>query len=249
MPIKMLFYLLRLFNQGMITKDGAKMSKSKGNVVSPDELVSKYGCDSLRMYELFVGPPEVDSEWDDSGIDGTFRYLNKVWKFIQEYKDKLIEPSKELIKLRHKMIYEITNRLESLTMNTVISGFMEFTNKIIAEAKKLNGVDKETLETIVILLSPFTPHLSEELWQSLGNTESVFKNTWCKYDENMLKDDTVEIAIQINGKLRETLEIDINANKEDILAMAKEKIADKLEGLNIIKEIYVPGKIVNIVAK
>lgn len=240
---------LRLFNQGMITKDGAKMSKSKGNVVSPDELVSKYGCDSLRMYELFVGPPEVDSEWDDSGIDGTFRYLNKVWKFVQEYKDKLIEPSKELTKLRHKMIYEITNRLESLTMNTVISGFMEFTNKIIAEAKKLNGVDKETLETIVILLSPFTPHLSEELWQSLGNTESVFKNAWCKYDENMLKDDTVEIAIQINGKLRETLEIDINANKEDILAMAKEKIADKLEGLNIIKEIYVPGKIVNIVAK
>ncbi|MDE6357587.1 MAG: leucine--tRNA ligase, partial [Eubacteriales bacterium] len=171
---------LRLFNQGMITKDGAKMSKSKGNVVSPDDLVQKYGCDSLRMYELFVGPPEIDSEWDDSGIDGTFRYLNKVWKFVIEYKDKLIEPTKELTKLRHKMIYEITNRLEALTMNTVISGFMEFTNKIVAEAKNVGGVDKETLETIVILLAPFTPHLSEELWQILGHNESVFKNTWCK---------------------------------------------------------------------
>ena len=240
---------LRLFNQGMITKDGAKMSKSKGNVVSPDELVEKYGCDSLRMYELFVGPPEIDSEWDDSGIDGTYRYLNKVWKFVQEYKDKLIEPTKELLKLRHKMIYEITNRLEGLTMNTVISGFMEFTNKIIAEAKKLNGVDIETLETICILLAPFTPHLSEELWESLGNKNSVFKNTWCKYDESMLKDDTVEIAIQINGKMKDTLEIDVNANKEDVLAMAKERLAEKLDGLNIVKEIYVPAKIVNIVAK
>ncbi len=210
---------LRLFNQGMITKDGAKMSKSKGNVVSPDELVSKYGCDSLRMYELFVGPPEVDSEWDDSGIDGTFRYLNKVWKFIQEYKDKLIEPSKELIKLRHKMIYEITNRLEALTMNTVISGFMEFTNKIIAEAKNVGGVDKETLETIVILLAPFTPHLSEELWQMLGHNESVFKNSWCKYDENQMKEDTIEIAIQINGKVKDNLEISPDANKDAVLSI------------------------------
>lgn len=240
---------LRLFNQGMITKDGAKMSKSKGNVVSPDELVEKYGCDSLRMYELFVGPPEVDSEWDDSGIDGTFRYLNKVWKFVQEYKDKITEPSKEILKLRHKMIYEITNRLEALTMNTVISGFMEFTNKIITEAKKINGIDKETLETIIILLAPFTPHLSEELWSILGNKESVFKNTWCEYDENMLKDDTVQIAIQINGKLRETLDIDINLAKDEVISKAKEKISDKLEGLNIVKEIYVPNKIVNIVAK
>ena len=136
---------LHLFNQGMITKDGAKMSKSKGNVVSPDELVEKYGCDSLRLYELFVGPPEIDCEWDDSGIDGTFRYLNKVWKFVDEYKDKIVEPSDEMVKLRHKMVYEITNRLEALTLNTVVSGFMEFTNKIVAEAKNIGGVDRGTL--------------------------------------------------------------------------------------------------------
>ncbi len=240
---------LHLFNQGMITKDGAKMSKSKGNVVSPDELVEKYGCDSLRLYELFVGPPEIDCEWDDSGIDGTFRYLNKLWKFVFEYKDKIKEPSEDMIKLRHKMIYEITNRLEALTLNTVVSGFMEFTNKIIAEAKKIDGVDKETLETMVILLSPFTPHICEELWQILGNTESVFKNSWCTYDEEKMKDSTIEIAVQINGKVKGSIKIEADAKKDDVLALAKDSIADKLEGLNVVKEIYVPNKIVNIVAK
>ena len=240
---------LHLFNQGMITKDGAKMSKSKGNVVSPDELVEKYGCDSLRLYELFVGPPEIDCEWDDSGIDGTFRYLNKVWKFVDEYKDKIVEPSDEMVKLRHKMVYEITNRLEALTLNTVVSGFMEFTNKIVAEAKNIGGVDRDTLETIITLLAPFTPHICEELWQMVGNTESVFKNKWCTYDEQKMKDSTIEIALQINGKVKGSLKIEADANKDNVLALAKESLSDKLEGLNIIKEIYVPGRIVNIVAK
>ena len=240
---------LHLFNQGMITKDGAKMSKSKGNVVSPDELVEKYGCDSLRLYELFVGPPEIDSEWDDSGIDGTFRYLNKVWKFIYEYKDKIVEPSDEMVKLRHKMVYEITSRLEALTLNTVVSGFMEFTNKIIAEAKNMGGVDRDTLETMIILLSPFTPHICEELWQILGHSESVFKNSWCSYDEEKMKDSRVEIALQINGKVKGSLAINVDINKDEVLALAKQNLSDKLEGLNIVKEIYVPGRIVNIVAK
>ena len=240
---------LRLFNQGMITKDGAKMSKSKGNVVSPDELVEKYGCDSLRLYELFVGPPEIDCEWDDSGIDGTFRYLNKVWKFFDEYKDKIVEPSEEMLKLRHKMIYEITNRLEALSLNTVVSGFMEYTNKIVAEAKKINGVDKETLETIAILLAPFTPHIAEELWEMLGHSESVFTNKWCEYDEEKMKDSNIEIALQINGKVKDSLCIKADSEKDEVLSLAKDKLKDKLEGLNIVKEIYVPNRIVNIVAK
>ncbi|WP_317368162.1 leucine--tRNA ligase [uncultured Tyzzerella sp.] len=240
---------LHLFNQGMITKDGAKMSKSKGNVVSPDELVEKYGCDSLRLYELFVGPPEIDCEWDDSGIDGTFRYLNKVWKFVDEYKDKIVEPSDEMVKLRHKMVYEITNRLEALTLNTVVSGFMEFTNKIVAEAKNIGGVDKDTLETIITLLAPFTPHICEELWQMIGYTESVFKNKWCTYDEEKMKDSTIEIALQINGKLKGSLKIEADANKEDVLALAKESLSDKLDGFTIVKEVYVPNRIVNIVVK
>lgn len=240
---------LRLFNQGMINKDGAKMSKSKGNVVSPDELVSKYGCDSLRMYELFVGPPEVDSEWDDSGIDGVFRYLNKTWKFIDEYKNKTIKPTKETEFIKNKMIYEITNRLEALTLNTVVSGFMEYTNKIIAAAKELNGIDKDTLNTLVVLLAPFTPHIAEEFWQILGNNESVFKQKWPEYDENKMKEDSIEIAIQMNGKFRDNIKIPVDSEKDFVISSAKEKIASKLTDMNIIKEIYVPNKIVNLVVK
>ena len=239
----------RLFNQGMITKDGAKMSKNKGNVVSPDETVENYGCDSLRMYELFIGPPELDSEWDDNGIDGVFRYLNKVWKFVNEYKDKLIEkPTAEMEFVKNKLTCEITKRLEALTLNTVVSGFMEYTNKMIAVAKAAGGIDKDSLETLTLLLAPFTPHISEEMWQLLGHDTSVFTHGWPKYDESKLKEETVNIAVQINGKVKVQLSVDPNADKDAVLAAAKAALGDKLSG-NIVKEIYVPGRIVNIVVK
>ena len=151
------------------------MSKSKGNVVSPDDLVRDYGCDSLRMYELFVGPPELDAEWDDRGIDGVYRFITRFWKLVTENKDKDVKPTKEMLKVRHTMVHTITQRLESFSLNTVVSGFMEFNNKMIELAKREGGIDKETLETAVILLAPFTPHLSEELWEQLGHTESVLK--------------------------------------------------------------------------
>ena len=239
----------RLFNQGMITKDGAKMSKNKGNVVSPDETVENYGCDSLRMYELFIGPPELDSEWDDNGIDGVFRYLNKVWKFVNEYKDKLIEkPTAEMEFVKNKLTCEITKRLEALTLNTVVSGFMEYTNKMIAVAKAAGGIDKDSLETLTLLLAPFTPHISEEMWQLLGHDTSVFTHGWPKYDESKLNEETVNIAVQINGKVKVQLSVDPNADKDAVLAAAKAALGDKLSG-NIVKEIYVPGRIVNIVVK
>ncbi len=239
----------RLFNQGMITKDGAKMSKNKGNVVSPDETVENYGCDSLRMYELFIGPPELDSEWDDNGIDGVFRYLNKVWKFVNEYKDKLVEkPTAEMEFVKNKLTCEITKRLEALTLNTVVSGFMEYTNKMIAVAKAADGIDKDSLETLTLLLAPFTPHISEEMWQLLGHDTSVFTHGWPKYDESKLKEETVNIAVQINGKVKVQLSVDPSADKDTVLAAAKAALGDKLSG-NIVKEIYVPGRIVNIVVK
>ncbi|MGN1319426.1 MAG: leucine--tRNA ligase [Lachnospirales bacterium] len=238
----------RLFNQGMITKDGAKMSKNKGNVVSPDETVEAYGCDSLRMYELFIGPPELDSEWDDNGIDGVFRYLNKVWKFVDEYKDKIIEPTKELEQAKHKMIYEITTRLEALTLNTVISGFMEFTNKLVNVAKECGGVDKDSLDSLAVLLSPFAPHIAEELWEVLGHKESVFKQTWPKYDEDKLKEDTINIAVQVNGKVKANITVAADADKDTVLNTAKEALGNKING-TIVKEIYVPGRICNIVVK
>ena len=126
---------IRLFNQGMIGKDGAKMSKSKGNVVSPDDLIKDYGCDSLRMYELFVGPPELDSEWDDRGIDGVYRFINRFFKLVMENKDKTVKASEEMIKLRNRFVHDITTRVESFSLNTVVSGFMEYNNKMIDISK------------------------------------------------------------------------------------------------------------------
>ncbi len=238
----------KLFNQGMITgKNGIKMSKSKGNVVSPDDLVRDYGCDSLRIYELFVGPPELDSEWDDKGIEGVNRFLKRFWKLTLDNKDKEVEATPELIKVRHKLIHDITNRLESFSLNTVISGFMEYNNKLIELSKK-GGVDKETLEDYTILLAPFAPHIAEELWEQLGHTDSVFHAKWPEYDEEAMKDDEIEIPVQINGKTKCTIFIEPEGEKDAILKKAKEALGDKING-TIRKEIYVPGRIVNLVVK
>ncbi|MFA9465599.1 MAG: leucine--tRNA ligase [Velocimicrobium sp.] len=239
----------KLFNQGMINgKNGIKMSKSKGNVVSPDDLVKDYGCDALRLYELFVGPPELDSEWDDRGIDGVYRFLNRFWNLVQESKAANKAETKESVKLRHKMIYDITTRLENFSLNTVISGFMEYNNKFIEITKKEGGIDKKTLETAVILLAPFAPHVASELFEVLGNTTSVFDESWPEYSIEAMKDDEIELAVQINGKTKITVTVAADETKEIILEAAKEAVRDKLTG-TIVKEIYVPGRIVNIVMK
>ena len=153
-----------------------------------------------------------------------------------------------MIKLRHKMVYDITSRLESFSLNTVISGFMEYNNKFIEVAKKEGGIDKETLETIAVLVSPFAPHFAEEMWEQLGHNETVFKAGWPTYDENEMKDDEIEIPVQINGKTKAVISISAEATKDEAIAAGKEAVADKLTG-NVIKEIYVPKKIVNIVMK
>ena len=239
----------KLFNQGMITgKNGIKMSKSKGNVVSPDDLVRDYGCDSLRLYELFVGPPELDAEWDDIGIDGVYRFLNRFWKLAMDSKDADVAETKEMVKLRHKLVYDVTQRLESFSLNTVISGFMEYNNKLIDMAKKTGGIDRKTIETFIQLLAPFAPHVAEELWQEYGHEDSVFHTQWPEADEEAMKDDEIEIPVQINGKTRAVISISAEASKEEAIAAGKEAIADKLTG-NVIKEIYVPKKIINIVMK
>ena len=238
----------KLFNQGMITgKNGIKMSKSKGNVVSPDDLVRDYGCDSLRLYELFVGPPELDSEWDERGIDGVYRFINRFYQLVMNNKDLNAPETGELVKIRNKMIYDITTRLENFSLNTVVSGFMEYNNKL-NDLAKTQGIDKETLKTAVVLLAPFIPHVSAELWEELGETGSVFDAGWPVCDEEAMKDNEIEIAVQINGKTKGTVLIAIDESKDSAISKGKEAIADKLTG-NIIKEIYVPGKIINIVMK
>lgn len=233
----------------MIGKNGAKMSKSKGNVVSPDDLVRDYGCDSLRMYELFVGPPELDAEWDDRGIDGVHRFLSRFWTLVEDNADKNFNETDEMVKLRHKMVYDITNRLENFSLNTVVSGFMEYTNKLVDLTKKQGGIDKETMETIVTLLSPFAPHVAEELWEVLGHNQSIFESTqWPSFDEEKMKDNEIEMAVQVNGKVKAKVTLSVDETKESALAKAKEALGDKLP-TNVVKEIYVPGKIINIVGK
>ena len=239
----------KLFNQGMITgKNGIKMSKSKGNVVSPDDLVRDYGCDALRMYELFVGPPELDAEWDDRGIEGVSKFSKRFYNLVLDNKDKDVKETKEMLKLRHKLVYDIETRFNQFSLNTVISGFMEYNNKLSELAKKEGGIDKETLKTFVILLAPFAPHLGEELWRELGGTDSVFHATWPECDEEAMKDDEIEIAVQINGKTRGVIMVPAEISKEEAIAAGKEAVKDKLTG-TIVKEIYVPRKIVNIVQK
>ena len=240
----------KLFNQGMITgKNGIKMSKSKGNVVSPDDLVRDYGCDSLRMYELFVGPPELDAEWDDRGIDGVSKFLKRFWNLALDSIEKDVPATKEMVKVRHKLVYDITQRLESFSLNTVISKFMEYNNKLIELSKNAGGaVDKETIETMTILLAPFVPHVSEEIWEKLGHEDSVFHAQWPEHDEEAMKDDEVEVPVQINGKTRVVISISADSSKEDALAKGREALEGKLTG-NVIKEIYVPKKIINFVMK
>lgn len=240
----------KLFNQGMITgKNGIKMSKSKGNVVSPDDLVRDYGCDSLRIYEMFVGPPELDSEWDERGIDGVYRFITKFWKLAVNSIEADVKATNEMVKLRHQMIHTITRRLEDFSLNTVVSGFMEYNNKFNEIAKKEGGVDKETIETFVTLLSPFAPHIAEELWEMLGKEGSVFENNkWPEADEDLMKDDEIQVPVQINGKTKVVISVPADISKDDAIAQGREALGDKLTG-NIIKEIYVPGRIINIVAK
>lgn len=238
----------KLFNQGMINgSDGQKMSKSKGNVVSPDDLVRDYGCDALRMYELFVGPPELDADWDDRGIEGVSRFLNKFYKLVMDNKDKNVEADRELLRVRANLISDIEQRFNSFSLNTVIAGFMEYNNKL-NELSKKNGVDKETLKAFTILLAPFAPHIGEELWEELGGQGSVFHAEWPTFDESHKEVDTIEVPVQINGKTKLVIELDANVSKEDAIEAGKKALSEagKLEG-TIRKEIYVPKKIINIV--
>lgn len=235
----------RLFHQGLITKDGAKMSKSKGNVVNPDEYIAKHGSDILRMYLMFVGPFADGGDWSDTGITGVLRFRDKFWRMINtESVDKL---DKEVESKLHKTIDKITTDIQILQYNTCISALMEFTN--LATGK---GLTDEAKKTITTLIAPFAPHMAEEIWREvLGHEESLFVagKVWPIADESLLVDDVVTLGIQVNGKLRGEVELAIDEAKDSALAKAREVIATSLEGKEIVKEIYVPGRILNFVVK
>jgi len=240
---------VKLFNQGMILgQNGIKMSKSMGNVVSPDDLVRDYGCDALRLYELFVGPPELDAEWDDRGIDGVYRFLNRFYNLVEESKDKNISPTKEMIRVRHNLIHDIQLRFDSFNLNTVVSGFMEYNNSLLDLAKKEGGVDLETLRSFSVLLAPFAPHIAEECYHLAKGEGSVFAAGWPEYDDKAMEADEIKLPLQVNGKVKAVLEVPKDLSKEEILAKSKECLGDKLDG-TLVKEVYIPGKIVNFVVK
>ena len=239
----------KLFNQGMILgPKGVKMSKSLGNVVNPDEMVDNYGCDTLRMYELFIGPPDMDAAWDDRGIEGVYKYLNRLYNLVEKNVNQDGKETKESLFIRHNLIKAVTDRFEKFSLNTVVSGFMEFTNSLIELDKKQGYIDKETLKTIAVLIAPFAPHIAEEFYHMLGNNKSVFSEPWPKYDEELAKADTIKLPIQINGKTRGFVEVDANAKENEVLEAAKNVVSDKLTG-EIVKQIYVKGKIINFVIK
>jgi leucyl-tRNA synthetase len=242
----------RLFNQGMITYPGKsgkaeKMSKSKGNVVNPDDLVRDYGCDSLRLYELFVGPPELDAEWNDKGIEGVHRFLKRAWHWVVIHNGKWsATPRRELLVERHRLVKNVTERLESLRMNTIVSAFMEFINAVTAIPE---APDRETVEAFLIAIAPFAPHFAEELWQQTGHKPTIFHQKWPGWDLAYTTEAVAEIAVQINGKVRGTVRVDVSAPEDDVVAvaMADPQVARHLDGKTIRKRVYVQGRILNLI--
>ena len=239
----------RLFTQGMIVKDGAKMSKSKGNVVSPDELINKYGADTVRFYTLFIGPPEKDAEWNDRGVEGAWRFLNRVWRLVDQVSrnSDAGDTDASLRRKRHSTIKKVTGDMEgAFHFNTALSAIMELVNDIYSSTTKDL---KEAISTVVILLAPFVPHISEEMWERLGNKKSVFQADWPLYDEAQLAQDRITMPIQINGKLRSRIEVASGAGDDEIkkLALQDPDVCKWTQGKVPKKVIVVKGRLVNLV--
>ena len=239
----------KLVHQGMILgANGIKMGKRFPEfVVNPSDVVRDYGADTLRLYEMFMGPLEVSKPWSDAGVDGARRFLNRVWAFFTEAENIVDAEVPALEKVYHKSVKKITEDFEKLAFNTAISQMMIFVNAVYKEGK----CPKEYAEGLVKMLSCICPHIGEEIWQILGHDNTIAYEPWPTYDEAKTADDTVEVAVQINGKVRATIMLPVGCSKEDAIATAKAdpKIAEQIEGKTIVKEISVPGKIVNIVVR
>jgi len=245
----------RLFTQGMIIKDGAKMSKSKGNVVSPDALIAKYGADAVRLCTLFIGPPEKDAEWNDKGAEGAWRFLNRVWRLLEQLpkgETKDAKVSDELKRKTHLTIKRVSEDIEQeFHFNTAISAIMELVNEIYKVKDKGAGSEiiKEALEAVVILLSPFVPHIAEEMWQRLGKKNSIFSLSWPVYDEGIIRREEVLVVVQINSKVRAKVTVprDIEETRLKEIVLQDEKVASWIKGKPVKKFFVVPNKLVNIV--
>jgi len=258
-----------LLTQGMVCMDGSKMSKSKGNVVSPEEIIGKFGADTARMFILFAAPPERDLEWSDQGVEGCFRFLNRVWRLVAQYEDvlktdknqggqlfeNLDANAKKMRFNTHSAIKKVSNDVGTrFNFNTAISSIMELVNALYLykEEKNVNlAVAREGIEAVIKLLAPFAPHITEELWSEIGYTESIHQQPWPEPDETALVEDEITVVLQVNGKVRDKVQVPAEMAKEELekLILSSGKVKQYLEGKTVVKVITVPGKLVNIVVK
>jgi leucyl-tRNA synthetase len=260
----------RLFTQGMVIKDGAKMSKSLGNVVSPDEMVQRYGADSARMYTLFAAPPDRDLDWQDKGIEGIQRFLGRVYRFVHRnakpdhphwtkpVAEDLRPSARAILRKLHKTIKRVSDDFQGRWhFNTCIAAIMELVNDLYAYEEATSDADRnipliaEVQRDLVLLLAPFAPYLAHELWEMLGEKENLLKASWPKYDAALAKEDEIEIPVQVNGKLRGVVTVPVDASEDHIRsgAMALEKVIPHVAGKQVVKTIVIPGKLVNIVVR
>jgi leucyl-tRNA synthetase len=268
----------RLFTQGMVIKDGAKMSKSLGNVVSPDEMIARYGADAARLYSLFAAPPDRDLDWQDSGIEGIQRFLGRVYRFVlrnakpdhPEWRKPLtsdLPPAARAVQRKlHQTIKRVSDDFQGRWhFNTCISAIMELVNALYAYEDSAvragasadgggavhTALLAEVQHSLVLLLAPFAPYLAHELWEMLGEKGNLLKAPWPKFDAELAKEEELEIPVQINGKLRSRVVVPADATETTVIerALADDKVKAAIAGKQIVKKIYVPGKLVNIVVK
>jgi leucyl-tRNA synthetase len=247
----------KLVNQGMILgENNEKMSKSRGNVINPDAIVSEYGADSLRLYEMFMGPLEAAKPWNMQGVNGVFGFLNRVWRLIIDERAESVQLNAAIVdraanadenRLLHQTIQKVTDDIRNLAFNTAISRMMEFTNYFTTASER----PREAMDKFVLLLSPFAPHIAEELWQALGHKQSLAYEPWPEFDPALAKEDTIELPVQVNGKLRSKVVVPAGADKDALESAARndEKVRDLLSGKQVVKVIVVPGRLVNFVVK
>ena len=252
-----------LLTQGMVLKDGTKMSKSLGNVVSPEEIISKYGADTARLFILFAAPPERDLDWNDTAVEGAYRFLNRVWRAVDDLKDymtdekigTLSEEDKALRFAVNSAIKKVTENCNRFSFNTAISAVMEMVNSLYSYKEKVKEynapVITEAINSLILLLYPFVPHITSELWEVSGHADKLSTHAWPEYDSSALVVNEIEIVLQINGKIRDKMVIspDLTPDEMKELALRSEKVQSLIEGKQIVKVIAVPKKLINIVVK
>jgi len=247
----------KLRNQGIIISGKQRMSKSKGNVVTPDNMVAATGADSVRAYLMFIGPWDQGGEWNDAGLSGMSRWFNRLWKLVlDEYKTGTLNENKqrELKRFTHRNIKKVTQDIEKLHFNTMLAALMEFTN-YLGKAREEGGVKEqewqETVKTLLLLLAPSAPHIAEELWQRTGNEYSIHNQEWPSWDEELARKEQITLVVQVNGRLRDKIaaSAEITEGEAKEKALTSKRVKPYIDGRSIIKTIYVPGKLVNIVVK